>query len=258
VEIDGKKETLYVQTPSWSSAGTDGAEVSFDYNNRMYLSTSKELDTSKYFRANLLGGSIKYNVDLSQAGCGCVTAFYTVLMPAVDNTSDPFKYCDANKVGGHWCPEFDIMEANKYAFKAIGHTCDAPDGNGKYHNCDRGGQCTNDVLANNLQMDYGPSAAHIINTMKAFSVETIFHESNGVFTGYTTVLEQDGKQVVMQSSNCSYLNRMSDDMTDMALVISNWGSSGLDWLQHGVCTGTCSRSGTFSSISDFQITTGSK
>jgi len=197
VEIDGKKETLYVQTPSWSSAGTDGAEVSFDYNNRMYLSTSKELDTSKYFRANLLGGSIKYNVDLSQAGCGCVTAFYTVLMPAVDNTSDPFKYCDANMVGGHWCPEFDIMEANKYAFKAIGHTCDAPDGNGKYHNCDRGGQCTNDVLANNLQMDYGPSAAHIINTMKAFSVETIFHESNGVFTGYTTVLEQDGKQVVM-------------------------------------------------------------
>jgi len=94
-------------------------------------------------------------------------------------------------------PLFDIMEANKYAFKAIGHTCDAPDGNGKYHNCDRGGQCTNDVLANNLQMDYGPSAAHIINTMKAFSVETIFHESNGVFTGYTTVLEQDGKQVVM-------------------------------------------------------------
>jgi len=51
---------------------------------------------------------------------------------------------------------------------------------------------------------------------------------------------------------------MTDDMTDMALVISNWGSSGLDWLQHGVCTGTCSRSGTFSSISDFQITTGSK
>merc|ERR1712223_1671658 len=92
------------------------------------LMAKKRLSTSKLFRANLLGGSIKYNVDLSQAGCGCVTAFYTVLMPAVDNTSDPFKYCDANKVGGHWCPEFDIMEANKYAFKAIGHTCDAPDG----------------------------------------------------------------------------------------------------------------------------------
>ena len=62
----------------------------------MYLSTVDDLDTSKYFRANLLGGRIKYDVDVSKAGCGCVTALYTVLMPAVDNVSDPNKYCDAN------------------------------------------------------------------------------------------------------------------------------------------------------------------
>merc|ERR1712109_226953 len=153
--------------------------------------------------------------------------------------------------------ERTILEANKYAFKAVGHACDAPDASGKYHNCDRSGQCSIDVLTNNLQKDYGPGFANTINTMKAFSVETIFHESAGFFTGYTTVLEQDGKQVVLKSSNCSYLSRMTTDMTDMVLVISNWGSGNLDWLQHGVCSGTCSRSGTFSAISDFQITTGS-
>jgi len=31
----------------------------------MYLSTVDDLDTSKYFRANLLGGRIKYDVDVS-------------------------------------------------------------------------------------------------------------------------------------------------------------------------------------------------
>jgi len=38
------------------------------------------------------------------------------------------------------------MEANKYAFHVTGHKCDPPDASGKYHNCDRGGQCTMDII----------------------------------------------------------------------------------------------------------------
>lgn len=155
----------------------------------MYLSTVQNLDTSKYFRANLLGGQVKYDVDLSQAGCGCITALYTVLMPAVDNVSDPFKYCDANQVGGHWCPEFDIMEANRFAYRAVGHACDAPSSSGIFPSCDRGGRCSIDVLRNGVDNDFGPGQENTINTESAFSVQTSFHESDGVFTGYTTVLE---------------------------------------------------------------------
>mmetsp|Transcript_13782 Transcript_13782/g.17420 ORF Transcript_13782/g.17420 Transcript_13782/m.17420 type:complete len:146 (-) Transcript_13782:934-1371(-) len=145
----------------------------------MYLSRSNTLDTSKFLRANLLGGSLKYDVNLSQTGCGCITALYTVLMPAVDNQSDPFKYCDANQVGGHWCPEFDIMEANKYAFRAVGHACDAADSNGVFPSCDRSGQCSIDVLRNSQDNDFGPGFAYTINTDKSFSVETRFHETGG-------------------------------------------------------------------------------
>jgi len=105
----------------------------------MYLSTVDSLDTDKFFKPNLLGGVLEYDVDLSQVGCGCNSALYAVLMPAVDNNDDDFRYCDANKVGGHWCPEFDIMEANKYAFHVTGHKCDAPDASGIYYNCDRSG-----------------------------------------------------------------------------------------------------------------------
>ena len=88
--------TLYVQYPTWSSASTDGEALSYDFNNRMYLSTSPTLDTSSYYKPNLLGGSMEYDVDLSLVSCGCVSALYTILMPAIDNTDDPFKYCDAN------------------------------------------------------------------------------------------------------------------------------------------------------------------
>ena len=88
-----------------------GNSVSYDYNNRMYLSKSETTDPSQYFAPNMLGGYFEYDVDLSNVGCGCSTGVYGVSMPRRDNLDDPkdpFLYCDANQVGGHWCPEFDI------------------------------------------------------------------------------------------------------------------------------------------------------
>ena len=85
-------------------------------------------------------------------------------MPAVDNTNEAFGYCDANRVGGHWCPEFDIMEANKYGFRSVGHSCDSPDDLGAYHNCDRRGLCSIDVHENDVDHDYMPGSPNGIDT----------------------------------------------------------------------------------------------
>ena len=41
----------------------------------------------------------------------------------------------------------------------------------------------------------------------------------------------------------------------MVIVISNWGSTSLDWLQHGVCSGTCNESTTLSAFSNIKIYT---
>ena len=178
--------TLYVQYPFWADATTSGASLSYDYNNRMYLSTSPTLDTNSYYKPNLLGGSMEYDVDLSMVSCGCVSALYTILMPAIDNTTDPFKYCDANQVGGHWCPEFDIQEANRHAFHATAHECDAPS-NGLYSNCDRGGQCTADVYYHPGQ--YGSGSQYTINTENPFKVKVEFLvDSDDIFTGYRMTL----------------------------------------------------------------------
>ena len=70
--------------------------------------------------------------------CGCIAAFYTVSMPAKDSSGnytagdDGLWYCDANQVGGTYCPEFDIMEANKYAYQTTPHSCNSPSSTGHY------------------------------------------------------------------------------------------------------------------------------
>ena len=175
----------------------------------------------------MLGGSIEYDVDLSKVGCGCVTAFYSVLMPAVDSPQNafPFGYCDANKVGGYWCPEFDIMEANKFGFRSTGHSCDAPDAQGVYHNCDRKGQCSIDVHSNNLEHDFEPGSANGIDTDQEFHVRIEFHKDAAEkFNGYTVTLTQGtDRRVELASTDCSYLNAMTDDLTRMAFTLSNWG-----------------------------------
>ena len=98
-----------------------------------------------YFLPNLKNASVEYDVDLSNHECGCIAAFYLVSMPGRNSSgdlwmeTDSFGYCDANQVAGNWCPEFDIMEANKWSWATTPHTCDAPDSNNFYRNCDRGG-----------------------------------------------------------------------------------------------------------------------
>lgn len=64
-----------------------------------------------------------------------------------------------------------------------------------------------------------------------------------------------GESSVILATEHEYLSRMSNDMTDMMFVFSNWGDTSLDWLQHGVCEGNCDRNSTISSFSNVKIWT---
>ena len=179
---------------------------------------------------NMLGGSVEYDIDLSEVGCGCVAALYTVLMPSVEDNEDPFKYCDANQVGGHWCPEFDLMEANKYSFHTTAHKCDAPT-DGVYDNCDRGGECTLNIHENNIAGEYIPGSASGIDTNYEFHVKLDFEERDGVFVGYTVTMTQGDREFVQTTGDCEYLSYMTQDITSMAWVMSQRSSDGgIDWL----------------------------
>lgn len=146
MEVDGESKTYYVAA-SFSTPGDDKYVV--PSNGRGYIHETDSLDQSnpQYFTPNLLGGQIEYDVDLSNHECGCIAAFYLVSMPGKHDDgslwmdTDGWGYCDANQVDGNWCPEFDIMEANKWAWASTPHKCDAPTDKGFYNSCDKGGQC---------------------------------------------------------------------------------------------------------------------
>jgi len=87
------------------------------FNSRAILIETPTVDPNHYYRPNLLGGSLDYDVDLSLSNCGCIAAFYLVKTPGKASNgnywnTDGYYYCDGNQVGGNYCPEFDIMEAN--------------------------------------------------------------------------------------------------------------------------------------------------
>ena len=139
-------------------------------------------DIDAYYKPNLLGGSMEYDVDVSKAVCGCNAAVYMVSMPETpaSATIDSMGYCDAAGPWGKYCTEFDIMEANYKAFRAVNHTCDYDD-DGKITDgwtrqgpgsprgwapCDAWGKCSVDVNTDfpNPEEIYGPSEDAKINT----------------------------------------------------------------------------------------------
>jgi hypothetical protein len=95
---DGAPKTLYVASGSYASGGN---RVTIPYNNRAILSQTPNMDPKQYYRPNLLGGSVEYDVDLSQSNCGCIAAFYLVGAPGKNRNgdywnTDGYYYCDAN------------------------------------------------------------------------------------------------------------------------------------------------------------------
>ena len=229
VKEDGVEKTLYI-TPQCS---TSGDHTDCPHNARATLSATPNLDPHGFYKPKLVGGSVEYDVDLSQMKCGCVAAFYTVALPAIGSDGNPhntdgYYYCDANNITGEWCPEFDIMEANQFSWRTTPHTCD---GSGPhYNNCDRGGNAVTDLQQKGV---LGPGRK--IDTHSPFHVKIEFEKA-----AYTLTVTQNGQSDVSRVDN-GYINGMCHALDgNMAFILSSWSSDdGISWLQHGACGGRC-------------------
>ena len=215
---------------NWSKAATvidDGSGVSLPHNTRMFLSTTATQNVDSYFTPNLLGGSVEFDTNISEKNCGCIAAIYTVLMPGRGQdgslNSEDHHYCDAQAVGGTFCPEFDIMEANTYSYHTTAHKCNEPNEFGYFDDCDKSGQCTTQALGDT---DFGPSSDYSINSLQSFHVKIDFKKSSeGQFSGYTTTLSQSDQDIVFETT-CDYLNYMTEDLSSgMTFAMSSWSPS---------------------------------
>lgn len=262
IKENGTPKTLYVVGPDWySPKGGDRMEI--PHGGRSYLATSNSLGPDNFYGVNLLGGSISYDVNLSQSGCACNAALYLISMPGKDWNGNPNAgdgkdyYCDANMVGGQWCPEFDIMEANTFAWHSTPHKCDSPNDKGHYSNCDRGGNCFQ-IAHQKLNGIYGPGGQYEINTQQEFHVKASWDGD----ANFRIEMSQNGKTHAMSSDgSCyGYLSQIKHDIgSNMAIAVSSWGGprNDMSWLDGDTgCWADCNNSPTVT-IKNIEYTSGS-
>ena len=133
---------------------------------------------------------------MAEVPCGCITSLFTTLMPAKMEDGELWAkngwYCGAqqSQYGGYSCPEFDIQEANKWAFHTTAHACDEPNEFGYYSECDMGGSCVSQVAYGEYAASYGAGDEYDINTNETYNVRLDYEDFEGHFVAYTTTFTQ--------------------------------------------------------------------
>jgi hypothetical protein len=84
------------------------------------------------------------------------------------------------------CPEFDLMEGNKYAIQVTPHSCTAGNDKGWYSSCDGDGTGYKNTAVDLDGSAYGPGDNFRINTNKEFHYKIdILKGDNDNCTGVT-------------------------------------------------------------------------
>ena len=248
ITVNGKPQTKYTLTDQRSAeccVYVNGSSITLRGGGRVYLgdSSSETFSPDSFYMMPLLGKRLTFDVDLSSVGCNCNGALYLLSMPAYNSAQQPEPgkdgeyYCDADMVGGTYCPDMDVMEANKYAMASTAHICNytAPH---YYPSCDRHG-CGENVL-NVAYGRYGPGKE--INTDKPFSLSVSFIVQYGNLVTVKNYFYQEDRNIQFDSCNPDYLQWMGKSLPGIVMTMSLWGTEegGMSWLDgksgcHGGC-----------------------
>jgi len=262
IKINGKVHTKYVISGNWarSYVKVSPNNITLSGGGRVYLADSNldAITAESFYHVPLLGRRLTYTVDMSRVGCSCNAALYALAMPAHNSSKLPAPgengefYCDADKLTGYYCPDMDIMEANKFAMASTAHAClsDTPP---YYPTCDRQG-CGKNVLEVD-QESYGPGKR--INTNKPFTVSVSFVVGDKNLTKVSNAFYQDDQVLSFNSCNSYYLPRIGPNLASMVVTMSIWGvphPGGMKWLDgKSGCQGGCDVKGFRVVFSDFQL-----
>jgi hypothetical protein len=276
VNLNGEVQAWQVVTgaSAWERVSANGSAVTIAYNDRAYLVSDCPASGGVFSpalfakRLPMLGQTWSFTMDISSAGCGCNGAAYAVAMPGIaangsfmPGGSGDF-YCDANDVGGNWCTEIDLIEANTAAMAATPHACDAPDAAGHVAKCDGGG-CS--LGTKNNATLFGPGAGFAIDTRRPFDVITMFPvDAMGQLAAVDTLVKQGAAsfRLVHTPSNCGthWRDTLNAPLAaGMVPVFSLWGDtrsgSDMTWLDTPPCSAAtgCAGDSTAAIFSNFAI-----
>eukprot|EP00727_Mastigamoeba_balamuthi_P009649 m51a1_g5306 hypothetical protein (293) ;mRNA; r:267628-268837 len=251
VNLQGRAQSLGVVQVGGSNGRlrVSGTAMTGQHNIRGYIANGcpSSWASGIYHSFPLLGHKLSYTVDLSTVHCGCNAAFYLVSMPGYDASGKAARseqgdyYCDANKVGGVYCPEIDLMEANQYAFSVALHKCNSP--TNKYYSWCDGGGCGKNFAS--ISGAYGPGSGYKINTKSPFTVTFDFQQSSGKLSNVVATLAQGSKSVSMDFKSCgTYLQDLTAPLkAGMVATLSHWGDGTMSWLDGQWCSAACDKSG---------------
>jgi len=251
INVDGVGE-VYVVGPDWTSSNVQMENNGFRLNGggRVYLAQKPDdgLNADTYWQTPLNEMHFSYQLDLSRVGCHCNAAAYFIDMPGPGAGEGGDWYCDANFVGGQWCPEYDTLESNKHTVAGTLHTCNGSPGN--WNDCDRGG-CQNNAFYVDSNM-FCPEDRCTINTNRPF---TVSHFQNGQQANIW--MSQDGKEASFDfCSDGGYCSKMAQSYDGMVFSASLWGGNGInmDWLDGMTgCGGQCDIGSASVSFSNFAL-----
>ena len=128
-------------------------------------------------------------------------------------------YCDAYGMGGYYCAEFDLMQANMYGWQLEAH----PDG-------ERAGVAIEN--SSSLGDEFGVGGT-TIDTTDVFRVSVTFTEDadTGEISDYIATFTQGENQLGITGTNRKLKNITTSMSEGMVLAFSSYGTQTAEWLQ---------------------------
>jgi len=252
IHVQGYGEA-WVLAPDWAADTIQVHDNGFTMtgNSRLYLGTRAEdgWHEDMYWQVPLMDRHFTYTVDLSGVGCNCYAAAYFVSMPGSNPGYEGDYYCDANHGNDAWCPEYDLLEGNKWTIVSTLHICNSEEG--AWVNCDRGGCATSAYYQDPSMMC--PEDRCTINTNKPFKMSHFQNTHQAI----TSLKQGDADASFNICPDGGYIANMAASYEGMVFTAALWGGGwDASWTWDDmICGGDCNADAMRVTFTNFELHT---
>ena len=208
------KQFHFKEHSQWIDVENTGNGMTLAMNSNVFIHDYPYEKQYWAYKPRVRGGSVEYDVEFKDMGCGCVAGLYAV------NLND--EQCSENeKAGTPQCATVDVMQANPFGFNTSAHPCSGG-------NCEGQSQCFYNMAVEGVEKygsgAYGPGGSKV-NTDKKFHVKVEFLSTVNYQSlwGMRTTLSQDGNEIVLEADCQDYIEALNAKIEgSMGFVASAW------------------------------------